>query len=121
MQSDSLRIASSVPYCDRLLLLDSRTVAVSSPVEDTQHINSYIVNLRSVDTAWTLPTDVDQPDLLAMRPIIFPDGSGGGAGDRRNDEGVRIRQELDELPGYHRNVDNRSSSVRAFSCFLTFL
>ena len=88
---------------------------MSLPVQETHQLS---LDLQSVylgdaqDAGGRPSTASDQPvsDLLAIDPIRFTDDGGG---DHQQNHGVGIHEELEALPGYHRNVINRSSSVRS--------
>jgi len=71
------------------------------PSIDLQSI--YLSDSEDTPIKWT-SSDQPMSGLPAMVPIRFNE-DGGGGGDQQ------IRQELEELPGYHRNVTNCSSSV----------
>ena len=60
-----------------------------------------------------IPSTVGEQSMsgpAAMTPIRF-DEAGGNISHQLTDV-VAIHQELNALRGYHRNVENRSSSVR---------
>jgi len=71
---------------------------LSMPVQESEPSSSIDLRSFSEDARITSTAD-DQPlsGLPAMTPVGFSQ--------------VVICQELDALPGYHRNVSNRSSSV----------
>lgn len=122
---------------DRMLLLDDKNLVVTETLRTSPPALSRQVSLSvpettlpSIDLQSDLnlsdsevarnpstvvkevmtPADRSESGFPAMNPIRF-DGSGGGRGGGQQMDVVGIRTELDALPGYHRNVRNRNSSV----------
>ena len=71
------------------------------PVFDFQSLD--LGDCENVGSQSSRATDQPASELQAMQPIRF---------DKDQMDVVSIRQELDALPGHHRSVHNRMSSVR---------
>ena len=85
------------------------------PVQETQqpHIDPHIDLHSDSEDAWEPSSDDAElmSELPAMTPIRFNE-DGEGSDDQQYYVGIdNITHELDALPGYHRDINNRSSSV----------
>jgi len=108
MQGNWYDSASRLSVGDRLYLLDNKTVVVtetevtlSQPVQETEQLS---IDLRSNCQDAGVPSAVGAEQLSEL-PAMTPrfDENGGCENN--------IRQDLNGLRVYHRNVSNRSSSV----------